>query len=193
MARPTVDNTQDTKNLALDAMGQLIQEFGYNGVSMNALAQRIGVRKASLYHHFPDGKEQLVANMIERMIHKHGQGYQAVLDRDVSVKERLEHVLQFSLAANSEVSHVVTDSLRFLHSEQRSGLWELFQQNQYQKIKRVLDDGVASGELRRHETTISTWMFLSLMRELGVWESFISDQDFSERVVSLFLEGVRKA
>ena len=60
MPRPRREDAQDTRTLALGAARDLLHQYGYLGVSMDAVAERVHVRKASLYHHFPEGKEQLV-------------------------------------------------------------------------------------------------------------------------------------
>ena len=41
---------------------------GYLGISTASLAADVGIRRPSLYHHFPDGKEQLFIEVALRMI-----------------------------------------------------------------------------------------------------------------------------
>ena len=42
-------------------------DLGYSGASMNAIAQRAGIRKASLFHHFA-GKEKLYIEVLSSVI-----------------------------------------------------------------------------------------------------------------------------
>ena len=49
-----------TRERALDAALELFGRKGYDGVSMNDIAQAVGIRAPSLYKHFP-GKEALFA------------------------------------------------------------------------------------------------------------------------------------
>ena len=192
MARPKQENAQDTRQLALDAVADLIHLHGYNGVSMNALAKAVGVRKASLYHHFPEGKEQLVLEMLERMIHHHSVGYQAAIDKGASVAERLEAIFRFSQKEAAGLSSIVVDSVRFLSEEHQTHVSALFFENQYERIRSVLADGVTAGELREHDVTLSTWMFLSSMSELGRVTD-LKDANLAKRVVRLFLGGLERA
>ncbi|MDJ0752883.1 MAG: TetR/AcrR family transcriptional regulator [Ardenticatenaceae bacterium] len=190
MARPLAENARNTRQNALDMMARLIQEFGYNGVSMNQLADRVGIRKASLYHHFPNGKEQLVGEMLEGMINHHAAGYQQAILAGANVREKLQALLKFNLAESSEVSHVMSDSLRFLSEGQQAHLGNLFVQGQFMKVKQVIEGGIESGELKPHDSELSTWMFLSLMGEMGVVEQYVSQSDFPNKLVTLFLEGL---
>jgi AcrR family transcriptional regulator len=190
MARPKATENRETRQLALDAVARLIQQHGYNGVSMSTLAEASGVRKATLYHHFPDGKEALVAEMLEGMIQQHGQGYDAAIAKGKTAKSKLEHILAFAIKESSAVSHVMSDSLRFMAKDKKAQLGQLFITNQYLKIRRVIEEGVATRELRKHDTTLSTWMFLSLMGELGVLEDSVLQETFPQNVVKLFLKGL---
>lgn len=55
----------DTKLAILRAARELIQTRSYLGLSFQELADRVGIRKASLYHHFPS-KEALGIAVLER-------------------------------------------------------------------------------------------------------------------------------
>jgi TetR/AcrR family transcriptional repressor of nem operon len=55
----------DTTTRILEAAEDLMQTHGYAGFSFQDLADRIGVRKPSLYHHFP-AKADLGRAVIER-------------------------------------------------------------------------------------------------------------------------------
>jgi TetR/AcrR family transcriptional repressor of nem operon len=57
----------DTKLAILRAARELIQTRSYVGLSFQELADRVGIRKASLYHHFPS-KEALGIAVLERSI-----------------------------------------------------------------------------------------------------------------------------
>lgn len=63
-ARPDVG---DTRLTILRAARELIQTRSYLGLSFQDLADKVGIRKASLYHHFPS-KEALGVAVLERAI-----------------------------------------------------------------------------------------------------------------------------
>jgi len=55
----------DTAVKLIDEAGQLIVHAGYNGFSYADLAERLGIRKASIHHHFPS-KVDLVVAVVDR-------------------------------------------------------------------------------------------------------------------------------
>jgi TetR/AcrR family transcriptional repressor of lmrAB and yxaGH operons len=56
----------ETHDRLLDATEQLLARHGYQGTGVNAVLAVSGVRNGSLYHHFPAGKDELVAASITR-------------------------------------------------------------------------------------------------------------------------------
>ena len=55
----------DTKTAILDAAQELIQRRGVNAMSYQHISEAIGIRKASIHHHFPT-KDALLDALIQR-------------------------------------------------------------------------------------------------------------------------------
>lgn len=81
------------KVLDIDIMTNLTKTFrskGYEGASLAELAKSTGLKKASLYHRFPKGKEEMaiaVLNHIDEWVEEHI--IQSLLDESKTPKERL--------------------------------------------------------------------------------------------------------
>jgi AcrR family transcriptional regulator len=57
----------DTRQRALDVALELFTEQGYEKASLREIADRLGIKKASLYYHFPS-KEALLAGIMENLL-----------------------------------------------------------------------------------------------------------------------------
>ena len=57
----------DTRQALLDHAAELIRTRGYTGFSYADLAERVGIRKASIHHHFP-AKEDLGLALVDQYI-----------------------------------------------------------------------------------------------------------------------------
>jgi TetR/AcrR family transcriptional repressor of nem operon len=55
----------DTKKRILDAAQSLVQSIGANAMSYQHISEAVGIRKASIHHHFPT-KEKLLDVLIDR-------------------------------------------------------------------------------------------------------------------------------
>lgn len=64
---PGRPRSEEAHAAILDASIQLIRELGYDVVTMDAIAARAGVGKATLYRRW-NGKEELVSEALERML-----------------------------------------------------------------------------------------------------------------------------
>lgn len=73
----------------LDEATRLFAERGYEGTSMSDLAERVGLRKASLFHHFAS-KEVLYAAVLARLIEKVGETIASAAFATGSFAERLD-------------------------------------------------------------------------------------------------------
>ncbi len=49
---------------------RLFSERGYSSVTLRDIANELGIRQASLYHHVPGGKEQLFVEVTERSLER---------------------------------------------------------------------------------------------------------------------------
>ena len=57
----------DTRQRALDVAFDLFTEQGYEKASLREIADRLGIKKASLYYHFPS-KEALLAGIMDNLL-----------------------------------------------------------------------------------------------------------------------------
>src|SRR5262245_46498133 len=55
----------DTRTLVLDAAQDLVQRLGANAMSYQHISEAVGIRKASIHHHFPS-KENLLEALLKR-------------------------------------------------------------------------------------------------------------------------------
>lgn len=63
----SIEDASDTRLTILRVARELIQTRSYLGLSFQELADQVGIRKASLYHHFPS-KEALGIAVLERSV-----------------------------------------------------------------------------------------------------------------------------
>ena len=62
MPRPNLVSDEDL----MTRIGLVFRDVGYSAASLNMLAKATGLSKASLYHRFPEGKEQMACEVLEK-------------------------------------------------------------------------------------------------------------------------------
>ena len=76
------------KDRILDAAEGLVQRRGLSAVSFQDLADAVGLRKPSLFHHIKS-KDELGRLLIQRCGTKHGPRYAAVVEQDTDAPAKL--------------------------------------------------------------------------------------------------------
>src|SRR5215813_1505120 len=51
----------------LDRLMDLFREKGFDGASVSDISETTGLGKSSLYHHFPDGKQEMALQVLARL------------------------------------------------------------------------------------------------------------------------------
>ena len=84
----------DTRQRILDVAEQLLLERGYAGFSYQDIADAVGIRKASIHHHFP-AKEDLGRAIIERTRLRLNDGRGPMAEDGEQAKKQFERFLRF--------------------------------------------------------------------------------------------------
>lgn len=78
----------ETAERIVDVAQGLIQHRGYNGFSYEDIAKRVGIRKASIHHHFST-KAELVTVVVQRYTHRFRQQLLHIEGQHAKAPERL--------------------------------------------------------------------------------------------------------
>jgi TetR/AcrR family transcriptional regulator, lmrAB and yxaGH operons repressor len=78
----------------IDRLGEVFQRLGYDGASLAELSRGTGLGKSSLYHYFPNGKEEMALAVLRRVHAWIEENAIAPLHGQGSPKERLERILR---------------------------------------------------------------------------------------------------
>lgn len=63
MPRPPVD-----RKLLIGKLGEVFRARGYEGATLAELSRATGLGKASLYHHFPGGKQEILGALVRHAV-----------------------------------------------------------------------------------------------------------------------------
>ncbi len=190
MPRPKKEHAQNTKALALSAANAMLHEHGYLGVSMEEVAKRINVTKAALYHHFPQGKEQLVLEIAEAEIAKDTKGIEEAIAIGKTTRKRLENIATFVFTHHRQTSRILRDAMRFMPDEHQQRIYGMFYDQHYKKVLAVIVQGVKQKEFRRHDTERSSWAFMGLLSEMNSPEPNLDKKELATFVVDLLIKGL---
>src|SRR5215212_1280824 len=109
-----------TRERAVEQADALLLAGGYAAMSLEAVAQAVGIRKASLYHHFPRGKDELFVAVVERRTALDGASVSAAIAILPDTFARLRAIARhFNEVARSRPYHALNEMAAHLPEQHR--------------------------------------------------------------------------
>lgn len=135
---------------------------GFAGVTMQRIADALGVTKAALYYHVSD-KEELFAEAFVGEMERICAGIADALAEDRPLERQLEGVARFLLDTSGiEFARLVADLDRYVALERRNAL--LARTPRPRDLIRVaFERAAAAGEIRPVDLDVTVALFLSMV------------------------------
>ncbi len=185
----------EAKQRVLDAAQEMFMEHGYASITLRDLADRLDMRQASLYYHFPDGKEQLYKEMAERVFRVHSVGMRSVISQAEEDLRSQLHAVALWFAQNRPVN-VMGMMYADLPALSRRRAQELAQ-TAYEALFFPLSDifraAQARGEVREGNPEMLAGFFLALMDGITfsqTQQTSVSRLDMAQEAITMILEGI---
>lgn len=190
----------------MDRFTRQLVENGYLGISLGTVAADCGIRKASLYHHFPGGKAELFREVALGYIEHHAARLSAALAVTGGLTDRLTALAGLYTepgAHASDLDQAVYQSTRHLPEDLRSEISHAYVDKLIAPVTDLMSRGVADGELAPADPGFLSWTFLTMASSLtpipedlamppGERPQGAPDSSAAVRgVVTLFLDGAR--
>jgi AcrR family transcriptional regulator len=172
---------------------RLFAEQGYRGTSLADLAEALGVRKPSLYHHI-DTKEDL----LWEVAWDGANAFHAALDAvpaEAPAAERIRLALRGHLgvvAGQLDVATVFLREWRYLEGERREA-FRAERRRYEERIRELFREGVEGSQLRTDlDVATAALLFLSAANWAYTWLRAGSDTgELADRLYGALLDGMR--
>lgn len=112
-----------TRDAILDATDRLLTKYGYKKMTIDDLAQEVGIGKGSVYLHF-SSKEEIGLAHVDRIVERLKVKLRQIAQRDVHVEERLRDMLLERVLFRFDSAQHYARSLDEMMSVLRPGLLE---------------------------------------------------------------------
>ncbi len=192
----TVDSgMSDAKQRVLDAAEQLFMQRGYNAVTLRDIAGALGIRQASLYYHFPEGKEQIYDEIAERLFLRHREGMeQAIQAAGPDLAAQLRAVGRwFITQPRVSLSSMMHTDMPALSEERARALRQMAYRCLFEPLRNAFRAANERGETRFVTPDVIAGAFLAILE--GVHFSrprtSLSVEEMIDEVISTLMDGLR--
>lgn len=179
------------REMVLDAASQLFMELGYEPVSINMIAERAGVTKASVYYYFANKAELFTTAVIE-MFARIRMRTQAFLVQEGDLRTRLTRLARVKLSrTHTDFESMMKEAIPFLSEEQLRSIREA-EHGIHEELAGTFRVEMERGDLRPGDPMLLSHAFSALLM-LGNREWFGERQptveELAEEIVELFWNG----
>jgi AcrR family transcriptional regulator len=186
---------RDSTQRVLDVAETLFMDRGYNAITLRDIADELGIKQASLYYHFPGGKEQLFLAMAERMFERHRQGIMAALAAGKGdLRAQLREVAEwFGSQRPVKFMGMMHADLAALNPEHKEQLAQRAHAAMFRPLRETFVAAQVRGEIRPMHPDLLAGSFLWLMDGLNYGETRTGApprQVMAEDLISLLLDGL---
>lgn len=178
----------------VDVAQDLIQEVGYNGFSFEHISQAVGMRKASIHHHF-GSKADLGVAVVQRYSHRFEESLKQILISLPTAPERLQAYADLFEKASHHSKYICVCGMlgaetNSLDAAVNAEVQAFFQQN-LAWLSDVIQEGFNHRTLRSaHEASELAASFLSLLEGAMLVSRSVPTALGPRRMGDLFLSGL---
>lgn len=214
MARKPADQSV-SREAIITAAAEVLQRNGYESTTMKDIAAEVNLTAASLYHHFRN-KDALLLAVLEGGLEYTIEKLEPIVNAALPAAEKLRQMIRLhvvSLSENTTVGAAMVFEIRPLmnfkappRNANQFGVDELedlvlrrdafFAQRDYFEdlYRRVVREGVSSGEFRAVDVPIFVKTLLGAHNWVGVWYKpggRLSGAEIAEEIADTFLRALR--
>lgn len=182
-----------TSEQILHVAAKLFMEYGYDAVSMNQVAEKCGVTKATIYYYYPAKTDLFVACMTGTLtIVK--KRIQAILDQQGTFQSRLISITENYLKVpKMHVNGMFEQVKRHLTEKQQQMLIDS-ENELYDTLREGFAAGARSKEIACEDPLLITHLYVSMLRvgerQYGKQVLFSSQREAAETIVAFLWRGI---
>jgi AcrR family transcriptional regulator len=192
-----VQNSLDipSRDAVLDAARSLIVDHGYAGWSMRELANKSGLAKATIYHHFTD-KKDIYLSVLEREVVLVRDRTIAAANSPGNAVDRLRAVIRTFYDLQAERHVVILSALREMSGSeaQLCSLLRRYRNELLAPIRQLLESGVREKLFRPVNDEMALVTIFGIMHSFVTHRLLIGDaypaEDIVEHTLQMLLNGI---
>jgi AcrR family transcriptional regulator len=192
MARPRADTYADQRAQILAAAAAVFAERGYTAATVQQVATRVGVSKATVYHYFSDKAqllEEVATEQVQRLEALVAEVSAEALPPDRHLQQLILRFMQ-AYAGAADAHRVLTEDVKFLQPTARQAV---------EDAQRRVVQAFAAGVAAVRPDAASTWhkplamLLFGMINWTFTWlrpDGAVHPERLAPVVVSLFMGGL---
>lgn len=181
----------------IQAAAQIFRLKGYDGTSMQDIADAVNLQKASLYHHI-SGKQEILVSILDQALDLLIADLEGVIRGNSSPAEQLRQAMLLyvtRLTEQADLAGVLLMEHRSLDDDRRAA--HIARRDRFESMWRgIIQGGVKAGEFREQDPRITTFALLGVLNWTITWfdpKGKYAAEQIADLYAGLFLNGLLAA
>ena len=180
------------KEEIIKAAANLFSQKSYHDVTMDDIAEKVGVAKGTIYLYF-DSKEKLYLEILEETYEE----IESILEKETAKSDSAPEKLKKVLGLIFKFYLQNLDVLRILSRDETHLIREHYEFTEHWRLRRIklyqkiLEKGINEGSFRPSNTELTSLIIFGLVRSvMFYYKSEKSAKSIAEEVFSMISEGI---
>jgi AcrR family transcriptional regulator len=172
----------------LDTAACQMNEFGTTTVSINGIAQSVGLSRNALYYYFKDRME-LITACYERSVSVFAVELEEAMQISDKATEQISFLLRQKLLSDQQEQAILSD-LDSVPEPRKSEILTIYYAN-VAKLELIIQQGIDTNELKNVDPAITAQILLGLLSWTQLWKKWHEiDENIVEATIQTLLKGV---
>jgi TetR/AcrR family transcriptional regulator, fatty acid metabolism regulator protein len=195
---PRRDVSEERRAQILEAATAVFSRAGFNGASMDDIAEKAGLSKGSLYWYF-NSKEDIILGILDAMIFREYEAFEDLNAQSLSAEELLVSIMDFALEDLADMQSMLPILFEYWGMIQRKKKIRerlgKYYKEMFAVMKPIIQQGVENGEFRPadvEDVVISIGAVFEGM--IVLWAAVPDQVDLRKNItagIKLILDGIK--
>jgi AcrR family transcriptional regulator len=174
---------------------KLFKDKGYTAVTMRDLAAEMGIKAASLYNHI-NSKQDILDFIVISLAEEFTKGMKQIQLSNEDCIGKLKKIIALHVRLSSQNPYGMASlNNDWMHLTTRRDYYKQLRNNYEDDFRRILEEGITSGEIVDEKPEVMMFSILTTLRSLYVWIPKKEDLDLKELSAALnhiLISGINK-
>lgn len=197
MARKPAEQTVNREAILL-AAAKVFHEKGYHRAKMEDIARVVDLTAGSLYHHFPQGKQEILLAVLNFGLDKISAEVQAVLDSPQTCSKKLRAAVRLHVTGitdNVSIGAAMVFEIRTMLDIPEVREAYIMRRDRFEKLfRQLIQEGITKGEFKPVDVKLFVRMILGAHNWVGVWYrsgGALTGQQIADQMADWFLAALK--
>jgi AcrR family transcriptional regulator len=185
---------KNKRDIITEQAAALFKERSYPAVSMNDIADKVGVKAASLYNHIKS-KEDILQEICFRFAHEYVTQLDEIALSNQSISDKIAAIIDLHVALSTHnAAAIIITNYEWKHlSEPYLSDFKAMRKSYEKTFMDIITEGVAKGVLKNIDPTIVMFTVLSALRWIPFWyndKRGVTIEDLKNNIKTLIIKGL---